>query len=83
MTVQELMNAAQNLSLPDQVKLASQLMQAAIQKLQISTEVDLAKLDTEDPLIGLFSGSTDLATRSEEILEQEINSGSGFTWKES
>jgi len=25
----------------------------------------------------------DLATRSEEILKQEINSGSGFTWKES
>ena len=46
-------------------------------------EALLASPDTGDPLIGLFSGSVDLATRSKEILEQEISSGSGFTWKES
>ncbi len=33
-----------------------------------------------DPLIGLFSGSTELATQSEAILQQEITS-SGWTWK--
>ncbi len=83
MTVKELLNAAQKLSLPDQLQLASQLMQAARQKLQTDSEPAQIPPDTEDPLIGLFSGSVDLATRSEEILEQEINSGSGFTWKES
>ncbi|MBJ7901542.1 MAG: hypothetical protein GC158_16865 [Cyanobacteria bacterium RI_101] len=34
-----------------------------------------------DPLIGLFSGSSDLAEKSEEILAQEINNHSGWTWK--
>ena len=33
-----------------------------------------------DPLIGLFAGSPDLATQSEEILQQEITP-SGWTWK--
>jgi len=37
----------------------------------------------EDPLIGLFSGSPDLATQSETILEQNITPTSGFTWKQS
>lgn len=35
-----------------------------------------------DPLIGLFRGSPDLATQSEEILQQEIKENSGWTWKE-
>ncbi len=35
-----------------------------------------------DPLIGLFRGSADLATQSEEILHQEIQENSGWTWKE-
>jgi hypothetical protein len=35
-----------------------------------------------DPLIGLFRGSPDLATQSEEILQQEIKESSGWTWKE-
>ena len=35
----------------------------------------------EDPLIGLFSGSPDLATQAEAILEQNITPNSGFTWK--
>jgi len=83
MTIQELLSAAQELSLPDQLQLASQLMQAASQRLQTASEPTSPLSDTEDPLIGLFSGSVDLGTRSEEILKQEINSGSGFTWKES
>ena len=34
-----------------------------------------------DPLIGLFSGSPDLATQSENILQQSIDNTSGWTWK--
>jgi hypothetical protein len=34
-----------------------------------------------DPLIGLFKSSPDLATQSEEILHQEIQEESGWTWK--
>lgn len=37
--------------------------------------------EKNDPLIGLFSGSPDLATQSEEILQQTINPESGWTWK--
>lgn len=36
----------------------------------------------EDPLIGLFSGSSNLAERSEEILGQEIHDNTGWTWKQ-
>lgn len=35
-----------------------------------------------DPLIGLFSGSPDLADRSEALLQQDITSTSGWTWKQ-
>lgn len=37
---------------------------------------------TADPLIGLFAGSPDLADRAEDILQQEITSTSGWTWKQ-
>lgn len=36
---------------------------------------------SEDPLIGLFAGSPDLAEKSEDILQQEISLDSGWTWK--
>lgn len=35
-----------------------------------------------DPLVGLFASSPDLATQSEDILQQEITQKSGWTWKE-
>jgi len=82
MTVQELLNAAQKLRLSDQIRLASQLMQLVVQKLQSPTESSPPE-PSEDPLIGLFSGSSDLATQSEEILSKEISFTSGFTWKKS
>lgn len=45
-------------------------------------EPDPAAMNVEnDPLIGLFSGSSDLAARSEDILQQEIKGRSGWTWK--
>lgn len=34
-----------------------------------------------DPLIGLFAGTPDLATNSEDILQQEMTEKSGWTWK--
>jgi hypothetical protein len=73
MTVPELLNAAQKLSLSDQVQLASQLMQVAIQNLQISADTAPTQPEAaKDPLIGLFAGSPDLATRSKEILGSGI-----------
>jgi hypothetical protein len=36
----------------------------------------------DDPLIGLFSGSPDLATQSEDVLKQSIAAASGWTWKQ-
>lgn len=53
-------------------------------RLYIETQWRETKSNSEsDPLIGLFAGSPDLATKSEEILEQEITETSGWTWKES
>ena len=82
MTVQELLSAAQKLSLSDQIRLASQLMQTAAQTLEVSSDTAATQTTpTEDPLIGLFAGSPDLADRAEEILTQEVQPTSGFTWK--
>lgn len=82
MTVQELLSAAQKLSLPEQIQLASELMQTAAQQLHSSSnETAINPGEEEDPLIGLFDGSPDLATHSEGILVQEARSASGFTWK--
>ena len=86
MTVQELLNAAQQLSLSDQLRLANQLMQTAIQKLQassdsVSNEPEPASAPSKDSLIGLFSGSPDLAEKSEDVLVQDVQPASGFTWK--
>lgn len=82
MTIQELLSAAQKLSLSDQIRLASQLMQTAAQTLEVSSDTLATQTTpTEDSLIGLFAGSPDLADRAEEILAQEIQATSGFTWK--
>lgn len=35
-----------------------------------------------DPLIGLFAATPDLATNSEDILQNEVTEKSGWTWKE-
>ena len=42
----------------------------------IETETD------EDPLIGLIDGSPNLAANAEDILREEIKSGSGWTWRQ-
>jgi hypothetical protein len=82
MTIQELLNAAQQLSLHDQIRLVSQLMQLVVQEIQPMSADTRSANQTEDPLIGLFSGSPELATQSEDILHQELNLTSGFSWKE-
>lgn len=78
MTVQELFNAAQQLNLADQLRLASQLMQSVVRNMQTT---DNATDQADDPIIGLFSGTPDLSSQSENILSQDINSTSGFSWK--
>ncbi len=45
---------------------------------QLLETVDNAVSDT---LIGLFAGTPNLATNSEDILQQEITEKSGWTWK--
>ena len=75
--------------------LIEQLTQIAQQRGQttesIITEAVLLYLQTqsmdhpegdEDPLVGLFSGSSDLSTQSEDILQQSITAPSGWTWKQ-
>jgi hypothetical protein len=47
----------------------------------LQTQVPDEKDVNDDPLIGLFSGSPDLATQSEDILQQSITATSGWTWK--
>lgn len=42
---------------------------------------NLSKNIDQDPLVGLFAGSPDLAEKSEEILAEEVNNHSGWTWK--
>ena len=46
-------------------------------------EAESPSPDLEDPLIGLFTGSPNLASQSEAILEQDISPTSGLTWKQS
>ncbi|MEM1241395.1 MAG: hypothetical protein AAGI45_16270 [Cyanobacteria bacterium P01_H01_bin.26] len=79
MTVQELFNAAQKLNLADQLRLAGQLMQSVIQNMQPVAHETADQAD--DPIIGLFAGTPDLATKSKEILTKDINFASGFSWK--
>ncbi|MFB2982407.1 hypothetical protein [Microseira sp. BLCC-F43] len=49
--------------------------------LQIVSEKQQTPEIAVDPLIGLFAVSPALATKSEEILQQEITEKSGWTWK--
>ncbi|MGG6268521.1 hypothetical protein ACQ4M3_25355 [Leptolyngbya sp. AN03gr2] len=70
-----------------QLQLPEQLANQEIDIVLVYQSVDSAEQQpptiAEDPLIGLFSGSSDLATRSEEILQEEIDQPSGWTWKQS
>jgi hypothetical protein len=56
------------------------ITEAVLSYLQIQV-LDNNTLD-DDPLIGLFAGSPDLATQSEDILQRSITETSGWTWKQ-
>lgn len=45
-------------------------------------EASQDRVETADPLVGLFAGSPNLAMQAEEILEAEITSKSGWSCKE-
>lgn len=36
----------------------------------------------DDPLVGLYSGTPNLSTQAEDILNSEVQSASGLTWKD-
>lgn len=55
---------------------------AHIQQMQSTEDTSTQPRETgSDPLIGLFAGSPDLATQSEEILHQDLTA-QGWTWKQ-
>lgn len=86
MTVQELVAAARRLSSTEQIQLAEEIKRIAEQTTSSSDESELKTSplpEEEDPLVGLFSGSPNLATDAKRILSKEVTSTSGFTCKES
>lgn len=75
-----------SLTLDEKVQLIEALSRLIRQQINLSQETPSSIENTNvdsDPLVGLFSSTSDLATRSEEILQQEITEKSGWTWKES
>ncbi|WP_156915060.1 hypothetical protein [Rubidibacter lacunae] len=81
MTIRELLEAAQELSQRDRIRLASELMQLVARELEDPEPTSSPSTPSEDPFVGLFSGSAELATQAEEIRQQELQTSSGFTWK--
>jgi hypothetical protein len=69
-----------------QLQLPEQLANQEVEIVLVYQTVESAKEQepslVDDPLIGLFSGSPDLATQAEEILQAEINPTSGWTWEQ-
>lgn len=55
--------------------------EANINSTKSESIIDKSETNEIDPLIGLFSGEAELATQSEDILQQEITLKSGWTWK--
>lgn len=69
------------LQLPDQ--LANQEIEIVLVYQTVESTQEQPPSIADDPLIGLFSGSPDLATQSEEMLQDQMNETSGWTWKQS
>ena len=67
------------LSNQQQKPLETLLDEAVLQYFQLQ-ERELLNVD-DDPIVGLYSGSPDLATNAENILATEIQSKSGWTNK--
>jgi hypothetical protein len=72
---------AKLLALADQQQkpLEALLDEAVLQYFQLQ-EPEFLSVD-DDPIVGLYSGSPDLATNAEDILAAEIQSKSGWTNK--
>lgn len=68
------------LQLPDQ--LANQEVEIVLVYQTVESVEEQEPSSVDDPLIGLFSSSPDLATQAEAILQAEINPASGWTWKQ-
>lgn len=71
-----------------QLQLPEQLANQEVDLVLVYQPADVPEAESpspalEDPLVGLFAGSPNLASQSEAILEQDISSTSGLTWKES
>jgi len=85
----ELENTINNLSMEEKIWLLEKIvvqMRKLIEVSNFQQQLNLASgnlnaCSEDDPLIGLFAGSPDLATNSEEILQEEITDKSGWTYK--
>lgn len=61
---------------------ADQALEIVVIYQPISSDTTTVTNDVEDdPIVGLFSASPDLAEQSENLLEKEIQNPSGWTWK--
>ena len=75
--IDSLPNEAQGL-LFDFVQILKKRYLVSAQNLSSTIQKDVS----QDPLVGLFAGSPNLAIESEEILEAEITAKSGWSCKE-
>ncbi len=71
-----MINQVDRLTLNEQLQLLEYL--AALIRQQVVAQKMVSNQNSADPLVGLFCGSPDLATKSEEILQQEITEKSGW-----
>ncbi|MEQ8971454.1 MAG: hypothetical protein RIE73_13800 [Coleofasciculus sp. C1-SOL-03] len=82
----EVLRLSDSLTLDEKMQLIEALSRLIRQQINLSqktpSSIENTNVDS-DPLVGLFASTSDLATRSEEILQQEITEKSGWTWKES
>jgi len=82
----EVLRLSGSLTLDEKMQLIEALSRLIRQQINLSQETPSSIENTNvdsDPLVGLFASTSDLAIRSEEILQQEITEKSGWTWKES
>ena len=78
-TYNDVITQVERLTPDEQLQLLEYL--AALIRQQVVAQKMVSPQISTDPLVGLFCGSPDRATESEEILQQEITEKSGWTWK--
>jgi hypothetical protein len=88
-TYNEVFSQVQHLTSDEQLRLLAELAALVRQKItsELPRQEEMQEIGVDvslesDPLVGLFADATDLATNSEDILQQEITKKSGWTWKE-